>query len=111
MRASFDRQRADRERASSQLAIPRRLKKIDIKGCPENFRTAWAGYIVAWERKRNQEQATEDTLDAISMWKGEFADLPATVRCMEAYDTVEAWQNCERVAVEFGIDVSKLNVR
>ncbi len=84
------------------------LKKIDVKGCPEKFRLAWFDYIAAWERKRNQEHATNDTLDAISMWKGEFNDLPAIVQCIEAYDTKEAWQNCERVALEYGVNASKL---
>jgi len=85
------------------------LKQIDVKGCPENFRLAWSDYIAAWERKRKQEQATEDTFDAISMGKGDFNDLPATVRCIEAYDTIEAWQNCERIALTYGVDASKLN--
>ena len=85
------------------------LKQIDVKDCPENFRLAWSDYIAAWERKRQQEHATEDTLDAISMLKGDFNDLPATVRCIEAYDTKEAWQNCERVALAYGVDASKLN--
>jgi hypothetical protein len=85
------------------------LKKIDVKDCPEDFRRAWSDYIAAWERKRKQEQATEDTLDAISMLKGDFNDLPTTVRCIEAYDTTEAWQNCERVASAYGVDASKFN--
>jgi hypothetical protein len=87
------------------------LKKIDTKGCPEKFRAAWVEYIAAWQRKLNQEHATMDTADAISMWKGGFDDLPATVRCIEAYDTAEAWQHCERAASECGVDVSKLNIR
>jgi hypothetical protein len=86
------------------------LKKLDASGCPENFRQAWSDYIAAWQRKQDQEHATDETLDAISMWKGDFNDLAATVRCIEAYDTEKAWQNCERVALECGVDASKLNV-
>jgi hypothetical protein len=89
----------------------RAAKKIDVSGCPENFRAAWSDYLAAWEQKRKQEQATPDTVDAISMWKGNFDDLPATVRCLEAYDTKAAWENCERVAAGWGVDAAKLNLR
>jgi hypothetical protein len=86
------------------------LKKINTSDCPENFRLAWSDYLAAWERKLNHEKATPDTVDAISMWKGNFADLPATVRCLEPYDTNDAWQNCERIAQAYGVDAAKINV-
>jgi hypothetical protein len=85
------------------------LKKMDVSGCPEDFRRAWSDYIAAWEQKRKQEHATKETMDAISMWKGSINDLPATVRCIEAYDTQAAWQKCEHVALAYGVDASKLN--
>jgi hypothetical protein len=88
----------------------RAVKKIDVSGCPENFRAAWSDYLAAWERKRKQEQARPDTIDGISMWKGNYADLPATVRCLEAYDTKEAWENCERIAAGWGVNAANLNL-
>ena len=83
------------------------LKKIDVSGCPENFRAAWSDYLGAWERKRKEEQATRETIDAISMWKGGYDDLPATVRSIEAYDTQSAWDNCEHIAAGWGVAVAK----
>ena len=85
----------------------RLLKKIDVSGCPENFRAAWSDYLGAWERKRKEEQATQETIDAISMWKGGYDDLPATVRSIEAYDTQSAWDNCEHIAAGWGVAVAK----
>jgi hypothetical protein len=76
------------------------IKKIDVAGCPEPFRAAWSGYCAAWEQKLKAENANEDTLDLISMWKGEIGDLPAIGRRLEAYDTEPAWQRCEKVASE-----------
>jgi hypothetical protein len=83
------------------------LKKIDVSGCPENFRAAWSDYLAAWDRKRKEEQATRETIDAISMWKGGYDDLPATVRSIEAYDTQSAWDNCEHIAAGWGVAVAK----
>jgi hypothetical protein len=85
------------------------LREMDIRGCPEKFRLAWADYLAAWERKLNQERATEDTLDAVSMWKGGLDDLPATLRCIEPYDTLEAWRQCERAAAECGVAAVSLS--
>lgn len=86
------------------------LRKIDTKLCPEKFRLAWSDYVSAWDQKLKQEHATVETLDAVSMWKGTFNDLPATSRRIEPYDTEGAWQQCERVALEYGIDASKLSL-
>jgi hypothetical protein len=86
------------------------LKKIDTSLCPEKFRLAWSDYVSAWDQKLKQEHATAETLDAVSMWKGTFDDLPATARRMEPYDTDRAWQQCERVALEYGIDASQLSL-
>ena len=79
------------------------IKKIDASSCPEPFRTAWAGYCAAWEKKLRAENAGEDTLDLISMWKGEIGDLPETYRHLEAYDTAPAWQQCEQAAAADGV--------
>ena len=86
------------------------LRKIDTSLCPEKFRLAWSDYVLAWDQKLKQEHATEETLDAVSIWKGTFDDLPATSRRLEPYDTDGAWQRCERVALEYGVDASKLNI-
>src|SRR5579871_2273575 len=37
------------------------IKKIDVSGCPELFRTAWFAYCATWEKKLKTENATEDT--------------------------------------------------
>jgi hypothetical protein len=86
------------------------LRTIDTNLCPEKFRRAWSDYVSAWDQKLKQEHATAETLDAVSMWKGTFDDLPETSRRIEPYDTERAWQQCERVALEYGIDPSKLSV-
>ncbi|HTB80042.1 MAG TPA: hypothetical protein VK717_04065 [Opitutaceae bacterium] len=82
------------------------IRKIDVAGCPEPFRTAWSAYCATWEQKLKAENAQEDTLDLISMWKGEIGDLPATCRRLEAYDTEPAWQRCEQAAMESGIQTA-----
>ncbi len=82
------------------------IKKIDVAGCPEPFRAAWSAYCAAWEQKLKAENAQEDTLDLISMWKGEIGDLPATCRRLEAYDTEPAWQRCEQAASGYGVQPS-----
>ncbi len=74
------------------------IKKIDASGCPVSFQSAWAGYCAAWEQKLRAEKADEDTLDLISMWKGEIGDLQATYDHLEAYDTEPAWQRCVQTA-------------
>jgi len=83
------------------------LKNIELQGCPEEFRQAWSDYMAAWNHKLSQEHATRDTLDAVSMWKGNWDDLPATVRSIDPYDTAAAWQHCEQVAAEYGAATPK----
>jgi hypothetical protein len=87
------------------------IKKIDVTGCPEPFRTAWSGYCAAWEKKLQAENALEDTLDLISMWKGEIGDLPTISRRLEAYDTEPAWQRCEQAAMDYGVQPAATPVR
>lgn len=87
------------------------IEKIDVARCPEEFRSAWSNYVAVWGQKLKQEHATESTLDAVSMWKGDFADLPAISRRIEPYDTETAWARCERVALEYGVDASKARLR
>ena len=78
------------------------IEKIDVTRCPEPFRTAWANYCAAWAQKLKNEKANPDTLDLISMWKGQIGDLKAICRSLEAYDTAPAWARCEQVAAECG---------
>jgi|HubBroStandDraft_2_1064218.scaffolds.fasta_scaffold183249_1 hypothetical protein len=87
------------------------IKKIDVARCPGPFRSAWSGYCAAWEQKLKAENAQEDTLDLISMWKGEIGDLPATSRRLEAYDTEPAWQRCEQAAMEYGVQAAATTAR
>jgi hypothetical protein len=87
------------------------IKKIDVTGCPEPFRTAWSGYCAAWAQKLKAENANEDTLDLISMMKGEISDLPAIGRRLEAYDTEPAWQRCEQAASEYGVQTAATTAR
>lgn len=82
------------------------IKKIDVAGCPESFRAAWSAYCATWEQKLKTENAQENTLDLISMWKGEIGDLAATCRRLEAYDTDPAWQRCEQAAMESGVQTA-----
>ncbi|HZP59566.1 MAG TPA: hypothetical protein VFB27_04520 [Opitutaceae bacterium] len=79
------------------------LKKIDVSSCPASFRTAWEAYCAAWEQKLKAENAGEDTLDLISMWKGEIGDLTETYRHLEAYDTEPAWERCVQAAAASGV--------
>jgi hypothetical protein len=78
------------------------LQKIDVTRCPEPFRTAWAGYCAAWAQKLKNEKADRDTLDLISMWKGQMGDLKALCRSLEAYDTAPEWGRCEQAAIACG---------
>ncbi|HUB66618.1 MAG TPA: hypothetical protein VL981_03945 [Candidatus Methylacidiphilales bacterium] len=87
------------------------IKKIDVSGCPEKFRNAWAAYCAAWEQKEKQESAKEDTLDIISMQKGEIADVPMVCQRVEAYDTDPAWQKCEKIAMDHGVKPPGLPAR
>lgn len=82
------------------------IKKIDVSGCPEPFRAAWSAYLAAWEKKLKAENAGEDTLDLISMWKGEAEDLPEAYRHLEAYDTEAAWQRCVQAAAAYGVKIA-----
>ncbi len=61
--------------------------------------------------KLKSENAQEDTLDLISMWKGEIGDLPAIGRRLEAYDTEPAWQRCEQAALEYGVQAAATTAR
>jgi hypothetical protein len=87
------------------------IKKIDVTGCPEQFRTAWSGYCAAWAQKLKEENAKEDTLDVISMWKGEIGDISATCHSLEAYDTAPAWQHCEQAAMRYGVKTTASSAR
>jgi hypothetical protein len=79
------------------------IQKIDVSGCPEKFQHAWSDYCGAWEQKLKQEKAKEDTMDVISMWKGEIADVPMVCQRVEAYDTDPAWRQCEKIAMNYGV--------
>lgn len=81
------------------------IEKIDVARCPEPFRTAWANYCAAWAQKLKNENANGDTLDIISMWKGQIGDLKATCRSLEAFDTAPAWKLCEQSAMKYGAEI------
>jgi hypothetical protein len=83
----------------------RAIDKIDVSSCPETFRAAWTNYCAAWAQKLKKENADEDTLDLISVGKGEAGDLPNLVRSLEAYDTQPAWNRCEQAARDCGVSI------
>ena len=88
-----------------------RLQSIDTAGCPQEFRLAWLDYIQTWERKLSGRRAAEDVLEALPALSGDFRDLGDIGKRMAASDTSEAWRHCERVALEFGVDASKVRER
>ena len=83
------------------------IKKIDVSECPEPFRAAWTNYCAAWAQKLKKENADEDTLDLISVDKGEAKDLPALRRSLEAYDTQAAWDRCLQAARDYGVPIKQ----
>jgi len=81
------------------------IKRIDVSACPEAFRAAWTNYCKTWAQKLQKENADDDTLDLISVDKGQVGDLPALCRSLEAYDTQPAWNRCEQAARDCGVSI------
>jgi hypothetical protein len=94
-----------------QLPYLRALKTIDTAGCPERFRLVWLDYVQAWERKLSTHRATENLLEALPAAQGNLSGFNDITKGMEASDTDEAWRRCERVALEFGVDTSRVHIR
>lgn len=85
------------------------LKQIDAAGCPQEFRLAWLDYVQTWERKSNPRGTAENVLEGLP-FHGDVNALTDIAKRMEADDTLKSWQKCERVALEFGVDASKLEI-
>ncbi|HEV2328085.1 MAG TPA: hypothetical protein VGY56_04765 [Verrucomicrobiae bacterium] len=87
------------------------LKQIDTAGCPQEFRLAWQDYLQTWERKSNPGGTAKNVLEGLPEFHGDVNALTDIAKRMEADDTLISWQKCERVALEFGVDASKLEIR
>jgi len=100
------------------------LGKIDPSTCPKQFRDAWVGYLESWERKKDpiiQEQNRLDTaptklgghigVSAGSTTGGQIGgelerpNLDIAAERLSKLDNDEAWLNCKRVAMDFGVFV------
>jgi hypothetical protein len=86
------------------------LKQIDTAGCPQEFRLAWLDYVRTWERKSNPRGPAENVLGGLPAFHGDVNALTDIAKRMEADDTLISWQKCERVALEFGVHASKLQI-
>jgi hypothetical protein len=86
------------------------LKQIDTAGCPQEFRRAWLDYLQTWERKSNPHGTAENVLEGLPAFHGDVNALTDIAKRMEADDTLMSWQKCERVALEFGVEASKLQM-
>ncbi len=88
----------------------RALKTIDTAGCPQTFRLAWLDYVQTWERKLGNKGVTENLLESLPALNGVFLGLNDVAKRVAASDTDEAWRHCERVALECGVDASKIHM-
>jgi len=86
------------------------LKQIDTAGCPQEFSLAWLDYLQTWEQKSNPGGKAENVLEGLPAFHGDVNALTDIAKRMEADDTLISWQKCERVALEFGVDASKLEI-
>jgi hypothetical protein len=86
------------------------LKQIDTAGCPQEFRLVWLDYLQTWAQKSNPGGTAENVLEGLPAFHGDVNALTDIAKRMEADDTLISWQKCERVALEFGVDASKLEI-
>ena len=86
------------------------LKQIDTAGCPQEFRLAWLDYVQTWKRKSNPRDTAENELEGLPAFHGDVNTLTDIAKRMEPNNTLISWQKCERVALEFGTDASKLEI-
>jgi hypothetical protein len=86
------------------------LKQIDTAGCPQEFSLAWLDYLQTWEQKSNPGGAAKNVLEGLPAFHGDVNALTDIAKRMEADDTLISWRKCERVALEFGVDASKLEI-
>jgi hypothetical protein len=87
------------------------IEQIDTTGCPQEFRLAWLNYVQTWERKSNPRDTAENVLESLPAFHGDVNALTDVAKRIEADDTLISWQKCERIALEFGADPSKLEIR
>jgi len=86
------------------------LKQIDTAGCPQDFRLAWLNYVQTWERRNSPQTASENLLNLIPAATGNLSGLNDIAKRSEANDTLIPWQKCEQVALEYGVDTSKVKL-
>jgi hypothetical protein len=84
------------------------LQSVDTSTCPEDFRLAWLDYIQVWQRKIDVKILAVNVADGISLFHGNLGAIGDIARRNEASDTLMPWQKCERVALQYGVDSSKI---
>ena len=86
------------------------IQQIDTTGCPQDFRLAWLDYVQTWQRRTNPRVITENVLEGLPALHGNFSGLNDIGKRMESDDTLIPWQKCVRVALQYGVDASKVKL-
>lgn len=83
------------------------LQSISTEGCPKKFRLAWLDYVHACERAAEYPtlRKLEDVVQSVGSWNN-----PAVLKEVEdrasRRDIREAWRQCQRVALEFDVEIA-----
>ena len=86
------------------------LQSVDTSSCPEDFRLAWLDYIQVWQRKMDVKIMAVNLADGISLFQGNLGAISDIAKRNEANDTLISWQKCERVALQYGVDSSRIRL-
>ena len=86
------------------------LQSVNTSTCPEDFRLAWLDYIQVWQRKIDVRIMAVNVVDGISIFQGNLGAMGDLAKRSEANDTLIPWQKCERVAMQYGVDSSKIKL-
>lgn len=100
------------------------LDKIDPSASPKDFQAAWLGYVGAWDLRNDsfvqKENAIDETPTKQAVHLGASEGLTTSVQIgsdveranlhdaaarLEQLDNAEAWLNCKRVALSYGVFV------
>jgi LysM repeat protein len=97
------------------------LEKIDPSGCPKKFRDAWLNYVQSWVLKEDSNFQQEIKIDeaptkveghlnlsAVGGGIGSDVEKPnlhSATEMIEKLDSTETWQECKRVALDYGVFV------
>jgi hypothetical protein len=79
------------------------LRKVDVSGCPEDFRLAWVDYVHTWERNANADiiDAGKDVAALITAMK--TWNFERSLKRADQRDIEEALKTLERIAAAHGI--------